>query len=288
MVTENAEAIEAWNTVLFDKFVRYRDVLIRGLTIHGDRLLERFPPPPGASVLDIGCGFGDTTQQIAQLVGPRGRVLGVDAASRFVAIAREEAASNGVDNASYGVADVQVDALEGPHDYAYSRFGTMFFLSAVGALRNVHRHLKPGGRLAMVVWRKREDNAWLYDAQVAVRAIIPEEEEAKDQVTCGPGPFSMASADLVSSQLIAAGFVDVTFERFDAEIRVGSTLDEVVEIGMDIGPAGEIVRLAGELGQRKRPEIVAALREVSARYMRPDGAFAPSSTWLVSAVKPEN
>lgn len=286
MVTENAEAIEAWNTVLFDKFVRYRDVLIRGLTIHGDRLLERFPPPQGASVLDIGCGFGDTTQQIAKLVGPRGRVLGVDAASRFIAVARDEALANAVGNASYLVADVQGDPLEGPYDYAYSRFGTMFFLSAVGALRNVHRHLKPGGRLAMVVWRKREDNAWLYDAQLAVRAIIPEEEEAKDQVTCGPGPFSMANADVVSSQLLAAGFEDVTFERFDAEIRVGSTLNEVVEIGMDIGPAGEIVRLAGELGQRKRAEIVAALLEVSARYMRPDGAFASSSTWLISAIKP--
>lgn len=286
MTTENTNAIEAWNTVLFDKFVRYREVVTRGLSNHGDRLLTRFPPPPRARVLDIGCGFGDTTRQIAALVGPSGQAVGVDAAERFVAAAREETKSFGVPNADFFVADVQTDDLGGTYDFAFSRFGTMFFLSPVAALRNVYRHLKPGARLAMVVWRKREDNAWLYDAQLAVRAIIPEEEESKDAVTCGPGPFSMASPDVVSSQLLAAGFTDVVFERYDTDIRVGSTLDEVVEIAMDLGPAGEIVRLSGELGERKKPEIVAALREVSAKYLRADGAFALSSTWLVSATRP--
>jgi ubiquinone/menaquinone biosynthesis C-methylase UbiE len=285
MTTENANAIEAWNTVLFDKFVEYRDVVIRGLSHHGNRLLERFPPPRGGRVLDVGCGFGDTTRQIAALVGPNGRAVGVDAASRFIEAAREEAKSSGVANADFFVADVQLEDLRGPYDFAVSRFGTMFFLSAVAALRNVHRHLKPGGRLAMVVWRKREDNAWLYDSQLAVRAIIPEEEEAKDEVTCGPGPFSMANADLLTSQLLAAGFENIVLERYDTDIRVGSTIDEVVKIAMDLGPAGEIVRLAGERGERKKPEIVAALREVSSKYMRPDGAFAPSSTWLVSATR---
>lgn len=286
MVTENASTIEAWNGVLFDKFVRYRDVVIRGLSNHGDRLLERFPPVAGARVLDIGCGFGDMTRQLAELVGPRGSAVGVDAAPRFVESAAQEASSASVTNASFLAADVQIDDLRGQYDFAFSRFGTMFFLSPVTAFRNVARHLKPGGRLGMVVWRRREDNAWLYDSQVAVRAIIPEEAESKDEVTCGPGPFSMANADLLSGQLLGAGFTDVVLERYDAEIRVGSSLDEVVEIGMDIGPAGEIIRLAGELGPQKKQEIIAALSEVAKKYLRPGGAFAPSSTWIVSATRP--
>jgi SAM-dependent methyltransferase len=286
MATENASTIEAWNGVLFDKFVRYRDVVTRGLKNHGDRLLERYPPVPGARVLDIGCGFGDMTRQLADLVGPRGSAVGVDAASRFVEAARQEASFAGAANTSFFAADVQIDDLCGPYDFAFSRFGTMFFLSPVAAFRNVARHLKPGGRLGMVVWRRREDNAWLYDSQLAVRAIIPEETESKDEVTCGPGPFSLANADLLSSQLLAAGFTGVALERYDADIRVGASLDEVVEIGMDIGPAGEIVRLAGELGQKKKPEISLALREVAKKYLRPDGAFAPSSTWIVSATRP--
>ena len=94
----------------------------------------------------------------------------------------------------------------------------------------------------------------------------------------------LADDDLLTTQLLAAGFENIVLERYDTDIRVGSTIDEVVKIAMDIGPAGEIVRLAGERRERK-PEIVAALREVSSKYMRPDGAFAPSSTWLVSATR---
>src|SRR5688500_13725315 len=91
----NVEAIEAWNTVLFDKFVRFRDALTGGLALHGDAALERHPPPIGSRVLDIGCGFGDTTQQIARMVGPTGLVVGVDAAARFIETGRKEAEAAG-------------------------------------------------------------------------------------------------------------------------------------------------------------------------------------------------
>lgn len=57
----NARAIEAWNTVLFDKFSTYEHLLVKGLGQHGSQLFERYPPRPMAHVLDIGCGFGDST-----------------------------------------------------------------------------------------------------------------------------------------------------------------------------------------------------------------------------------
>jgi SAM-dependent methyltransferase len=275
--TPNAGPIEAWNGVLFDKFLRFRDSVVGGLGIHGHALLDRAAPKAGQRVLDVGCGFGDTTRDIAAKVGP-GLATGMDAASRFVAMAESE-----VPDARFFVGDAQTSDLRGRYDLAFSRFGTMFFASPVAALRNIRRHLEPGGRLAMVVWRKREDNPWLFESQCAVRAIIPEEAESKAAVTCGPGPFSMAGADMVSSQLVAAGFTRIGFERHDALIRLARNVDEAVEIAMELGPAGEIVRLAGELGARKKPEIIAALREVWARYLRPDGVYAMSSTWLVTA-----
>src|SRR5262249_55151270 len=89
----NREAIEAWNTILFDKFVRYRPLVTTALSPHGNRAIERLAPTPGSSVVDIGCGFGDTTQQLGERVGREGRAVGVDAASRFIAIARDEAAA---------------------------------------------------------------------------------------------------------------------------------------------------------------------------------------------------
>ena len=152
----NAEAIEAWDGPLYDRFVRFREIVTTGLGAHGKEALRLFPPARGQRVLDLGCGFGDTTQQIAELVGPEGEAVGVDAAARFIETARQEAAQASVANARFDVADVQVDDLGGPYDLAFSRMGTMFFASPVAALRNVRNALVPGGRLVMVVWRRRE------------------------------------------------------------------------------------------------------------------------------------
>jgi hypothetical protein len=95
----------------------------------------------------------------------------------------------------------------------------------------------------------------------------------------------MAGPDMVSSMLKSAGFVGVTFERFDTDICIGRNLEDAVEFAMALGPAGEIIRLAAAEGQRLKPQVVAALRETLARYEKPNGVWAPSSTWIVSARK---
>jgi len=281
----NSEAIEAWNTVLFDKFCRFRHLVTTGLGIHGDAVLARHPPRPGMRVLDIGCGFGDTTLVIAQRVGRQGQAVGVDAAPRFIEAATHEAAETGAQNAQFMVKDVQSDPLGGPYDQAFSRFGTMFFANPVAALRNVRRALAPGAKLAIVVWRRREDNPWLYLAEQRVRTLVPEPEQHTEP-TCGPGPFSMAGADTVSDILRGAGYADITLERSDADICIGQSLEEAVEFAMALGPAGEIMRLAGVEAEKHKPEVIAALREVFSVYARPDGIIAPSSTWIVSARAP--
>ncbi len=283
MLPGNQEAIEAWNTVLFERFVRFRHILVDGLGLHGTRAMDLYPVKPGASVVDIGCGFGDTTIELAKRVGPSGRAVGVDAAENFIVKAREEAA--GVPNASFAVLDVEEAVTGGPFDHAFSRMGTMFFNSPVFALRNIRTALKPGGRLCMVVWRKKEANEALYNSEVLVREILGDPPKG-DQVTCGPGPFSMASPDLVSDQLLAAGFRDPVFTRNDAPILIGKTVDDAVEFTTMLGPAGEVIRLAGDEGVRRHDEIVAALRTLMAQYAQSDGVRAPSSSWIVSATAP--
>jgi hypothetical protein len=181
-------------------------------------------------------------------------------------------------------ADVQTADLGGPYDLAFSRFGTMFFASPVQALRNVAKSLISGGRLAMVVWRKREDNAWLHEAEKVVKELVPV-PETHDAPTCGPGPFSMAGADTVSDILLAAGYRNITLERIEIPIMIGRDLDEAIEFALALGPAGEMIRLAGEEGERRRPQVVAALRETLAQFSSAEGYRAPASTWVVSAVK---
>lgn len=279
----NASIAEAWNTVLFDKFCRFKHLLIEGLGQHGSQLFERFPPPTGARVLDVGCGFGDTTLQLAEMVGKDGEVVGVDCAQRFIDAAQEHLAEHGASNASFIVGDVQVDDLGGPYDAAYSRFGTMFFTSPVAALRNIRRSLKEGATFSMSVWRKRQDNPCFYVAQQTVDQYIDEADKATDQVTCGPGPFSMAGTDVVSDQLLASGFVDPQFVRFDAPLCIGKDVDEALEFARQLGPAGESLRLAEEKAASLMPEIEQALRDALAPFVRGDGVWAISSTWLVTA-----
>ena len=158
--------------------------------------------------------------------------------------------------------------------------------------------------------------------------------EETDQVHCGPGPFSMSGPDMVSAMMTGVGFTEVGFERFDADICIGRNLDDAVEFAMALGPAGEIMRLAGaegerlkpqvcrlessastptsasarpddavefamalgpageimrlagSEGERLKPQVVAALRETLSTYERPDGVWAPSSTWFITAMNP--
>ena len=286
--SENDVVIAAWNTVLFDKFCRFKHLLIDGLSAHSEAALCRHSQAVGARVLDVGCGFGDSTRRIAANVGPRGAAIGVDCADNFVTAATREAREAGIGNASFFVADVQTDDLRGPYDYAFSRFGTMFFMAPGAALRNIRRALKPGATLTMIVWRRREENPWLHDAELRVRELVPVvAHEDTDQVHCGPGPFSMSGPDMVSSMLRSAGFDRIAFERFDADICIGRDLDGAIEFAMSLGPAGEIIRLAGDEGVKRKPDVINALRETMAPYVRANGVWAPSSTWIITARNPQ-
>jgi len=280
---ENEGAIEAWNTVLFDKFVRFRRIVTDGFAEHGARPLRERPYAAGARVLDVGCGFGDTTLVIAEQVGALGHATGVDCGEGFIRLAQSETRELGQARPSYFVADVQRAELGGPYDHAFARFGTMFFASPVAALRNLYRSLRAGGELTMVVWRRREDNPWVYEAERAVRSLVPVvDPEASMQVHCGPGPFSMASADLVTDVMKAAGFADTNLARTDCDICVGASAEEAVQFAMALGPAGEIMRLAGADAERHRPQVADALRRLFEQYRRADGSvWAASSSWTV-------
>lgn len=286
VAAENEEATEAWSGVLFDRFVEYRDLIVDSLKRHGDAAMRLHPPKPGDRVLDIGCGFGDTTQQLAAIAGPEGEAVGVDVSEPFIEASIEEAAKAGVENVDFLAGDVQVMQLPGTFDYAFSRMGVMFFANPVQALRNIRGALRPGGRLCAVVWRRKLDNPWVHRAEQVVEQYLEEPEES-DEPTCGPGPFSMENADTVSEQLQIAGFEQPTFTRCDLPIKLGSDLDQAVRFNMAIGPAAEIIRLTGAEAEKIRPKLEAEIREVLEDYAGPNDVSGPASTWIISATVPE-
>lgn len=281
----NEEAVGAWDGVLFDRFVQFRPLILEGMTPFSDVALAAAPPRPGDRAVDIGCGFGDTAQQIAAVVGPEGSVLGVDAAPRFIEAAEREAREAGITNLRFAVQDVQATPFEERFDYAFSRFGVMFFAAPGAAMRNVREALAPGGLLNVVVWRRKLDNPWLHRAEIAVKELVEPDEES-DELTCGPGPFSMANADTVTDILHGAGFVDVHLRRCDLPYKIGADLDEAVRFNMALGPAGEAIRLAGAQAEEVRPQVVSALEDALADWVTPDGVIGSASTWIVTARNP--
>lgn len=287
LVDSNAIIVEAWNTVLYDKFCRFKHLLVDGLSQHSNAAFERCRHGLGDRVLDVGCGFGDSTRRIAKQVGPEGEAVGIDCAANFIRDAQAEARKEGIPNAQFFVGDAQWGDLRGPYDHAFARFGTMFFEMPGAAMRNVRKALKPGGSFTQIVWRRREENPWLHEAELRVKEIVPVvSHEETDQVHCGPGPFSMAGPDMVSTMLRAAGFERITFERYDCDICIGRDMPDAIEFAMALGPAGEIMRLAGEEGQKRKPQVVEALEQALEPYVRGNGVWAPSSTWFITATNP--
>jgi SAM-dependent methyltransferase len=286
IVEDNVEATDAWNGPLFDIWFDHRDVLTEGTRSHGERALAVEPPRGGDRVLDIGCGLGDTTVRLARLVGPTGHAHGVDVAERMITTAIREAEEEGVGNVSFATCDVEATKFDQSFDYAFSRMGTMFFANPVAALRNVREALVPGGRLNMVVWRRKLDNEFLHRAELVVAEYLEEPEES-DAPRCGPGPFSMANADTVTDVLMHAGYEDIRLARQDLPYKVGNDLDQAVAVNLALGPAAEVLRMWGDRVDDLRPRIAADLRAALADLVIEDGAVvARSSTWAVTARAP--
>jgi ubiquinone/menaquinone biosynthesis C-methylase UbiE len=279
-----SQYVDFWNNILVPKFVRWRHILVGGLTLHSERIFPSLPVNQGDRVVDAGCGFGDTAIELARLVGSTGSVLAVDCCDGFLEYGRREAGAAGLSNVTFLEADVQSYPFEPVHDFCFSRFGTQFFENPVAGLRNMRTSLKPGGIMTMVVWRGIKDNPWLGHAKDIVLKFLPPPGE--NAQTCGPGPFSMADTDVVTKQLEIAGYRDIEFEQIDAQVFVGNDLDDAVAFQLAIGPAGEVYREAGKLAEERHEKIANALKAELAKSLRPNGVMMGSSSWKVTAKNP--
>ncbi len=161
VVLPPSEFVQFWNEILVPKFVKYKHVLVGGLSLHSAAIFPRLEVNEGEKVMDAGAGFGDTAIMLAKRVGPTGHVDAIDCCDAFLDDGRKDAAAEGVDNVSFVVADIQFTPFAPEYDLVFSRFGTMFFENPVAAMKNMRRALKPGGRFTMIVWRDMADNPWL-------------------------------------------------------------------------------------------------------------------------------
>jgi ubiquinone/menaquinone biosynthesis C-methylase UbiE len=282
----NEEAVRAWDTVLYERWKLNRKVFVGALSEVTEDVFELYPPPEGGRCIDIGCGFGETTQRLAELVGPTGFALGTDSSPRFIEDARREAAEAGVENIEFEIVDAQTAEWDSVQDYAFSRMGTQFFAAPVPAMRAIRGALKPGGRLAKVCWRRKAESPfWAETEQVVERFLSrPVQYEAD---TCGPGPFSLGNPETTRGILEAAGFERIELHQRDFDYFMGANMEEAIESLLAIGPGAELIRLNGDYGESRRSEIADALREHYAAWQRPDGSIVGrASAWIVAARNP--
>lgn len=284
-LSDDTDFVTFWNTVLAPKFIRFKHILVGGLTLHSEAIFPTLPVRQGDRVLDVGCGFGDTAIKLARLVGPTGEVVGVDCCDAFLEIAEKEVKASGLANIRLMRGDAEISLPSDSFDFVFARFGTMFFANPVAGLRNMRRSLRPGGRMVHIVWRNRADNPWLSMARDVVLRFLPPPGEGAQ--TCGPGPFSMSDEATVRTMMKAAGYLDVEFRRVDAPVLVGKDVTDAIDFQLAIGPAGEVFREAGAQAEEKRPQIEAALAAaINNQKTSAEGIVMPSSSWVISGTNP--
>lgn len=244
---------------------------------HGLAAIDALAPAPGETVIDIGCGAGTSTVQIADRVGDEGTVHGLDISPTMIEGAAAHAAESGVDNATFSVGDAMVESFEGDADAVFSRFGLMFFSDPTTAFTNIRGALRPGGRLGFVCWQSPMANPWV-SRPLAIAAEFVDIPFGGDPTA--PGPFSLGDPERLDSVMSGAGFVDVEVAPRVAPVLVGSDLADAVDFLSKLMPP--VVALEAEDPERAA-ELRSRVADEVSDWDGPDGVLAPSATWIVTA-----
>lgn len=280
---QNADQIKHWNEAAGPTWVAQHEMLTQQLRPLGDLAMARAEIAAGDRVLDVGCGCGDTSIEIARRVGPSGFALGVDISAPMLGRAREEARLAGVENVRFELADAQTADLPGaPFDKLFSRFGVMFFSDSVAAFTNLRRALRPGARLTFVCWRAAVENPWLMVPAMAITQYVT----VKSPDPAAPGPFAFADGAKVEGVLRGAGFENIALEPVDQPLTVGGSgadLDAVVALTMQMGLAREALRDASD---EIRAAAGRSIKDALAPYHTAEGVYMPSASWIVTATAP--
>ncbi len=272
----NAAQITYWNEVVGPTWAAMHDALDGELGVLGLRAIERLAPRPDERLIDIGCGCGATTLELARRVGPAGLVTGADISAPMLDVARRRAADAGLGQTRFLQVDAQTHGFDAA-DGAFSRFGVMFFADPVAAFANIRRALKQGGRLAFVCWQSLENNPWMTVPLAAITPLLP--GAAPPPITPGaPGPFAFADGERLRGLLAAAGFTEIEVSSNREQIGWGD-LETSVNTALRVGPVGVAARENPDL----RPQIRDAVRAAFAAHQTSEGVRLESGSWIVRA-----
>jgi SAM-dependent methyltransferase len=272
----------AWQDAAGRRWVELQERTDAQLDPLGRAALERVAPKPGERALDVGCGAGQSTLELAELVGAGGRVIGVDVSDPLLTRAKERVAAAGVTNVELLLANAASVRVEPAVDLVFSRFGVMFFDDPVAAFAHLRTTLASGGRLGFVCWQPLEVNPWAHAPLSAVRGLKPEHQLLELLAPGKPGPFALSDAANVRGVLERAGFASIAVTPYEAEVPIGGarTLEEAVAYSLQIGPAA---RFIADADLEHDPRVPEALTAAIAPYATERGVLVPARTLIVTA-----
>ena len=213
----------------------------------------------GSRVLDVAAGAGGQSVAAARRAGPQGRVLATDISAGILALAQRRFDQAGLANAATRVMDGENLAVaEGHYDAVISRLGLIYFPDRAAALGSARHALRPGGRLAAVVYAAAADNGFFSVPVSIIRRCAGLGPPLPGQ----PGPFSLGGDGVLEQELYAAGFTDVQVRVIDAPLRLPSAADCLRFERESFGALHQMLSgLPGSERQAAWDEVGAALRQ---------------------------
>jgi len=246
----------------------------------GEALLGAAAFQPGERVVEIGCGGGANSLQIAAQVAPGGTVLGLDISEPLIGASRSRAAAAGVRNARFMAGDAATAALpEASFDRLFSRFGVMFFSDPHAAFAHMHGFLRPGGRLDFACWGPPDENPAFSDIGKVMRRYVDSPPPAPRT----PGPLAFGEQDYVRDILTHGGFRDIAITPWRGEVYMGgagATPEAAVAFSTESSTsAAAFADLPPDIQAAARKDLL----ELFTRRHGPRGVAFEAMVWLVGA-----
>ena len=275
---------EMWNGRAGESWVRHNSLLEQLLAEPGRECMNLLPLTPAMQILDVGCGCGNQTLELAARLDASSTVIGVDISEPMLGLARELKAAN--DNAlsaevQFALGDASEPLFdEASFDAIYSRFGVMFFEEPVAAFSALRNSLKPGGKLGFVCWREPKLNPFFNAPMEAALTVLP---APAPSAPGAPGPFGLADDNVIQTTLRLAGFKDVSVAPLNLTLSVGAEtpFDALFEELIQIGPAAALIAQSNPSLKEKAREAV--YNRLTDFYASGQGVSFDANFWLVTA-----
>jgi SAM-dependent methyltransferase len=278
----NKNQRDFWSGKGGDIWVERQNAMDTMLSPLGEAALNKLNLNEGENVLDIGCGCGHTTLNIAKRISPDGQVTGLDISEPMLKRAKESANEMSISNASFNCVDVQTDDIgEEVYSAAFSRFGVMFFEDPVAAFCNINKSLITGASLSFVCWQSPALNPWQSLFIEAVKKYV----DLPSPPPRSPSPFAFMESEYVTSILEENDFQNIKIEGHEAEVNMfsGRSLSDSVKDYISINPV--VSGMLKDSTEQEKTEIINSAIEAFSPYYSAKGLMFPSATWLVTTTK---